>query len=323
MILDEDASSGFFRKLKLMRDGVDLYPFIATIQIITVVYLIIFYPIMQNTDQSQGPTTLESNKFSAALIISVLVFVAVAVIERFIATLPYHRGHKEYIKYTYTMILLFLVCLEAYYLAPYDSSSVEVSYSPPPALIGFMFLQFLYFIFSALQIKWGYKKYKRLNSMLHKRTYPNYLITMVFTAIPFLYELKLIMDWSFSTTGLTLDNWIRHFNIYLTSFTSLINGKTNEGYKLGAPIPRVSKVLFGWCGFILILLLIFGPMILFSSLNPISESNLVIGGTLSIGIQIRNSNYFELYSTSHFSQSPTPINSSTFKQLDFQQIPML
>lgn len=323
LILDEDASIGFFRKLRLMRDGVDLYPWIAAVQIISVVYLIIFYPVMQNTDQSSSPTSLQSNKFSAELIISVLVYVALCVIERFIATMPYNRGPKEYIKYGYTMMLLFVVCLEAYYLAPYDNSSVEVSYVPEPALLGFMFLQFLYFIISALQIKWGYKKYKRLNSMLHKRTYPNYIVTMVFTAIPFLYELKLIMDWSFSRTGLTLENWVRHFNIYLTSFTALINGKTNGQYKLGKPIPMISKVFFGWCGFILILLLIFGPMVLFSSLNPISQSNLVIGGQLQIGIQIKNSNSFQLYSTSHFSQPPIPINQTIFDQLGFWQIPML
>lgn len=107
--------------------------------------------------------------------------------------------------------------------APYDKTGVERTYRPTPALIGFMFLQFLYFIFSCWQIKWGYKKYKRLNSMLHKRTYINYYVTSVFTAIPFLYELKLIMDWTFCKTGLTLENWVRHFNMYLTSFMSTIN----------------------------------------------------------------------------------------------------
>jgi hypothetical protein len=42
----------------------------------------------------------------------------------------------------------------------------------------------------------------------------------------------------------------------------------------------------GWLGFIAILLIIFGPMILFSGLNPIAQPNLVIGGALQIGIQI-------------------------------------
>jgi hypothetical protein len=62
----------------------------------------------------------------------------------------------------------------------------------------------------------------------------------------------------------------------------------------------------GWAGFIGILIIIFGPMMLFSSLNPIAASNLVVGGALELGIQIKGGNYFTLYSTSHFSQPPKP-----------------
>jgi uncharacterized integral membrane protein len=60
----------------------------------SIIYLIIFYPIMQNTDDSLGPTKLDSNKFSTPLIISVFTYVVVAVIERFIATMAYERGKK-------------------------------------------------------------------------------------------------------------------------------------------------------------------------------------------------------------------------------------
>lgn len=323
MILDDDSNCSFFKKLWLLRDGTDLYPFIASVQIISIIYLIIFFPIMENTDLSSGPTSLNSNKFSTPLIMTVLLYVVLAVIERWIATLAYHRGRKELTKFIYTMFILLLVTLGAWWLAPYNGKGIEISYIPRPALIGFTVIQFLYLILSDLQVKWGYRKYKRYNSMLHKRNYVNDIVTSVFVAIPFLYELKLIMDWSFCQTGLTLENWIRHFNIYLTSFQSTINSMTARAYRLGHPIPMISKIVFGWCGFILILVLIFGPMILFSGLNPVSEPNLVIGGQLQIGIQIQNSNYFPLYSTSHFSNPPQIVSPSLFDQMGFSQIPLL
>jgi hypothetical protein len=59
--------------------------------------------------------------------------------------------------------------------------------------------------------------------------------------------------------------------------------------------------IMGYAGFIILLLIIFGPMILFSGLNPTAQSNLVIGGSLQLGIQIAGGNYFSLYTTSHFS----------------------
>jgi|688.fasta_scaffold2033629_1 hypothetical protein len=79
----------------------------------------------------------------------------------------------------------------------------------------------------------------------------------------------------------------------------------------------------GWLGFIAILLIIFGPMILFSGLNPIAQPNLVIGGALQIGIQIKNGNYFGLYSTSHFSTAPLNYTPQLFYDQNFQQVPAL
>lgn len=42
-------------------------------------------------------------------------------------------------------------------------------------------------------------------------------------------------------------------------------------------IVLISKLALGVTGIFVILALIFGPMILFSSLNPISQNNLVTG----------------------------------------------
>ena len=49
-------------------------------------------------------------------------------------------------------------------------------------------------------------------------------------------------------------------------------------------------------------------MILFSGLNPIAETNLVISGSLSVALQVVNGNSFELYQTSHFSSPPQTYN---------------
>jgi hypothetical protein len=45
-------------------------------------------------------------------------------------------------------------------------------------------------------------------------------------------------------------------------------------------MPFIFKIIYGWIGFLVILVFIFGPMLLFSNLNPTSVPNLVIGGQL-------------------------------------------
>ena len=180
------------------------------------------------------------------------------------------------------ILALFLVFI--YYIAP-TSRNVNNVYHPPGFLIAFAFFYFFYFFLSALQIRFGYKKYKSLNSMLTRRRSLNNLITVIFTSVPFLYELKLMMDYSFCQTSLKLFDWFRLFSIYLSAFKAKMQYYTATDIKLGEPQGWSMKSI-GWLGFIGILLIIFGPMILFSGLNPIAQPNLVIGGALQLGIQI-------------------------------------
>jgi len=52
---------------------------------------------------------------------------------------------------------------------------------------------------------------------------------------------------------------------------------TYDFHKLGEPISWVFKMAFGLSGLLAVLSLILGPLIIFSSLNPIAEPNLVTG----------------------------------------------
>lgn len=47
------------------------------------------------------------------------------------------------------------------------------------------------------------------------------------------------------------------------------------------------KFIMGFCGLIGILLLIAGPLLLFSTLNPISETNLVKNAKLTFNVLIQ------------------------------------
>lgn len=156
-----------------------------------------------------------------------------------------------------------------------------------------------------------------------RRGYVNYYMVLAYTSIPFLYEIKIIMDWTFSHTSLTLYDWFRQFSIYLRAFSSKINYITaTTTTVLGHTIPWFYKII-GWVGFILILLIIFGPMILFSGLNPVAQANLVTSGSMQIALQIKNGNSFTLYETSHFSNPPLIFNQELYDSQGFSNISVL
>jgi len=52
---------------------------------------------------------------------------------------------------------------------------------------------------------------------------------------------------------------------------------TYDAHKLGDKITGVFKFAFGLSGLFFVLACIFGPLVIFSTLNPIAEPNLVTG----------------------------------------------
>ena len=121
------------------------------------------------------------------------------------------------IKYIYTMIILSLFCLFIYYIAP-RISTIQNVYEPRAGCIAFAFFYFIYVFLSALQIRFGYKKYKSLNSIMTRRRNFNNIILIGFTSVPFLLELKTFMDFSFCETSLKIFDWFRLFGIYYAAF---------------------------------------------------------------------------------------------------------
>lgn len=84
------------------------------------------------------------------------------------------------------MVILGLLLVFIYFIAP-SNKQIKGVYQPTPALIAFSFFYFFYFFLSALQIRYGYKKYKSLNSVMTRRRQLNNLVLIVFTSVPFLY----------------------------------------------------------------------------------------------------------------------------------------
>jgi len=117
------------------------------------------------------------------------------------------------------MIVFIMFLIFIFYWA---SETPPMEYQPQSALIAFSFFYFIYFFLSGIQVKYGYKKFKKINSFMVKRDMFGYIFVLVFIAIPFLYEIKCIMDWTFLKTSLQLFDWFKLFSIYVSSFKAKI-----------------------------------------------------------------------------------------------------
>lgn len=122
--------------------------------------------------------------------------------------------------------------------------------------------------------------------------------------VPFLFESKTLADWAFTSTSLDIFQW---FNLSNTHATLYIQKTVQIGYRahpLGKPQPGIMKFFLGYMGLVGIIVLIAGPLILFSTFNPISENNPVVNAKIDLNILIQEAgskavNSMNIYSNNY------------------------
>jgi hypothetical protein len=129
-----------------------------------------------------------------------------------------------------------------------------------------------------------------------------------FLAAPFVLELKIVSDWTFTRTALDLFQWIKFENIYSDLFIAKCTNKGYLAHPLGEPIPTFSKALIGCGGLLGLILVIAGPLLLFSSFNPLAADNLVTGASIQVLLKANlttteggATNQYELFRTARYS----------------------
>ena len=178
-------------------------------------------------------------------------------------------------------------------------------------IIIFYILYVIYFVFSGLQIKFGFYDMKRKSVLKARNNSIQGYIYNIYKVIPFLYEIKLGIDWTFTNTCLDIFQWNKFESVYDLLFItncqmSLINDKP-----IGQEVTKILKISMGATlafGLIIVLIL---PLILFSSLNPMNQLNNLTSADLIAELRFINSNGIQKDFTIFQNSKPQSINSIT------------
>lgn len=154
----------------------------------------------------------------------------------------------------------------------------------------FYFFYCIYFFFSGLQIKYSMVDLRKQSALMKGDNLFYSTIFKSFKAMPFLYELKLLIDWTFTETALDLFKWFKFEAIYDLLFITKCNMKGYYGRRLGTKVTKFQKFFSGGLFFIGMLIIVFGPLVLFSSLNPTNKPNLVTGAFVELQLSFVKNN---------------------------------
>ena len=150
----------------------------------------------------------------------------------------------------------------------------------------FYILYLFYFLFSGLQIKHGMTDIKKVSSLMKASNTFYSLIYKCYIQIPFLFELKNFIDWTFTKTSLNLWKWLKLEEIISLLFINKCYSKAEMMHRVGEKIPIYMKFFMGSTTFFIVIIIIFGPLILFSYLNPLSLENKVTGVNFKLILSI-------------------------------------
>ena len=146
----------------------------------------------------------------------------------------------------------------------------------------FYIFYLVYFISSGLQVKYGFYDMKRKSVLKAKNNTIYGGIYAVYKNIPFLYELKLGIDWTFTTTCLDLFQWNKFEGVYDICFTTNCSMTAINKKKVGQAVGKGSKIGMGGVLSFVLILVLFGPLLLFSTLNPTNELNDLTNADLTV-----------------------------------------
>jgi hypothetical protein len=170
--------------------------------------------------------------------------------------------------------------------------------SANPWLVIYYLFWCCYFYYSALQIKHGYPMAPYKQAFSNDTGTFTYTAWRTYKAIPFVWEMKVIIDWTVTSTCLDLFQWFKLDDAYNTLYYNQVQSDNRRSRPEFQQRSTWEKILQGFCFALGLIFVILAPILLFSGINPIMVKNPVNSGTLTIDIElIATGNSYRIFET--------------------------
>ena len=144
-------------------------------------------------------------------------------------------------------------------------------------------LMCLYWILSSMQFYHGYPASTQGQFLAKSTHWLPATLFMAYRAIPFVFELRTLLDWICTDTVLQFGQWLKFEDIFATFFLTQVaaDAKRNDPQHAGQKQGLISKFGVGFGLFVLLVLVVWGPLFLFSSQaatspNPVQVTTLKV-----------------------------------------------
>ncbi|CAI2386722.1 unnamed protein product [Moneuplotes crassus] len=329
LILENDFIRRVFPASKDEKPGYDFYNFGVIFQFLVVIYILFFFSQMTG-EYEELSETFKFKRFRTEMIFFMFVQIMLILLDRFfyisntfdqiksdsdesgsedINVLNSENRHNllKLLIYYFLVILVHATVIWYFPLTGnYKISEQIYCDSNGPCndlqdnifLWGFYILYLGYFCMTALQFRYGLPEIRKGHFMYERVSFFYTQAFRFFFWIPFLFEVKTFIDWTFTKTSLKIWKWFTFETIYSEFYEAKIGEVMDKDRKIGELQSWFEKLTLGIPGILFCLGLILAPLIIFSSLNPIAELNLVKGAGIELNIELEEGkSLYNLFAT--------------------------
>lgn len=221
---------------------------------------------------------LEENKIPITFLLMLVIQFFLIVVDRAL-----YLRKNMFGKIVFQFILIVGLHIWMFFILPVTTERSFNATNPP---VIYYMIKCFYLLFSAYQIRCGYPARILGNFLTKGFTMLNFAGFKVFINIPFLMELRVLMDWVWTDTTMTLMDWIKMEDI----FANIYQLKCSRQMESDLPAPRgqkkgiMVKYLMGGGMILGIIAVIWFPMALFAFSAQVGEPNLPYDVSVSLRI---------------------------------------
>ncbi|KAG0629951.1 hypothetical protein M758_1G142000 [Ceratodon purpureus] len=277
---------------------VDLYAYIFGTELLTFLFVAFFYqPLMKHSSGLFDVTQVE-DQFPKGFIIVLMTLFFLIVVDRVLYLSSFASGKVVY--YLCTLVLYTgYVSRFVWSIEDHETDTkTKRDFHLLPLRIFYM-MKALSLALQAIQIKYGLPHKSALYGqfLARKVNLMSWNCFRIYRALPFLFELRCVLDWSCTTTALNMYDWLKLEDIYGSLFLVQCDNKLNrEKHRLGEKQGMWIKFCSGVLLFSILIGVIWAPMLIYSNGNPTNTPNLVMD--VHAGISVKTAGgVFKLYET--------------------------